>query len=1083
MAQIFKAVPINILNAVTVMLDLTKNEEYVLDYWRRNGTNAKVREKNKGNKPFYFLDGPPFVSGDLHPAQIWTKAMKDAAIRYKRYMGFDVVDRAGYDVHGLPVENRLEKELGVQSKKEIEQKIGIERFTDECKAYVEKYIGRMDADYERFGISLDFKNPYLPYSKEYILTAWQLFKRMADRGFLYSGKRTLIYCPHCETPLSQGSMEVEYKDVDDPSIYVAFAIDGKASKPKVEIPEGTFLVIWTTTPWTLPSNVAIAVNPKYLYVLADAEGKKLILAKDRVDSFTAATGLSLSILGEFYGSQLEHVYYISPLEGKVPKQKELRKYHRIIFSESLVSMGEGTGLVHMAPGNGIDDYAVGMLNHLPIFSPVTPDARYSDDAGEYRGISVPAEANGVVISDLERSGALLKRESIRHSYPYCWRCSSKLIFLATDQWFMNVQRIKARMIKQNEKVTWHPAEVQSWQRSVLENSPDWCISRQRYWGIPMPIWICTKCGKRRIVGSMEELAENAVNGKEAAALENLHRPHIDKILLKCECGGESRRIPDILDVWFDSGITFRASITEAQFERLFPVDLILEYVEQIRAWFQYLMKCGMMGYGKIPFRHVMVHGIMAGTDGRKMSKSFGNFRPLSEITKMFTADAYRFWSIDHQPILNRNLNEQEIRDSGKMIIMLYNISNLYSEYSAAIGYRPQKVMKPRKSEGMDPEDAWILSRMNQTILEVTSGMEQYEFYKAAASARKFVIEDLSRFYLKMAKKSVLYSGRKKAKMTIEIINYLLYNTLILLSPLIPFATEKIYLETYGNPEEPQNAAVPQRPPSGRESIFLEEWPRANERLINPGLEADFLIAIDSITAVLNAREKAGIRLRQPLAGAVLTISSDSAISSLQRLIYLVEEYTNIRKVSLMQGSSAKKEARPVFARIGPAFKENAAAVAEAIKAGNAEEMLAAITSTGHYLLHTQKGTFEISAEHFTVLETASDDLSLHFKHGSVRINPEIDEKLREEALIRELERKIQLMRKEASLKKADTINVRYRASEQLHLLIQKNLVRIKKEIGAASMVLSDATGDDSKEYDIDGEKMLLSIAKHAAAKR
>ncbi len=1065
------------------MLDLTKNEEYVLDYWKRNGTNAKVREKNKGNKPFYFLDGPPFVSGDLHPAQIWTKAMKDVAIRYKRYMGFDVVDRAGYDVHGLPVENRLEKELGVQSKKEIEQKIGIERFTDECKSYVEKYIGRMDADYERFGISLDFKNPYLPYSKEYILTAWQFFKRMSDRGFLYSGKRTLIYCPHCETPLSQGSMEVEYKDVDDPSIYVAFAIDSKASKPKVKIPEGSFLAIWTTTPWTLPSNVAIAVNPKHLYVLAEAEGKRLIMAKDRIDSFTAATGLSLSILGEFYGSQLENIYYTSPLEEKVPKQKELRKYHKIIFSESLVSMGEGTGLVHMAPGNGIDDYAVGMLNRLPIFSPVTPDAKYSDEAGEYCGISVPGEANKVVIADLEKSGALLKRESIRHSYPYCWRCSSKLIFLATDQWFMNVQKIKARMIRQNEKVAWHPEEVQSWQRSVLENSPDWCISRQRYWGIPMPIWICAKCGNQSILGSMEELTEKAVNRKEAASLENLHRPHIDKILLRCECGGESRRIPDILDVWFDSGITFRASLTEEQFERLFPVDLILEYVEQIRAWFQYLMKCGMMGYGKIPFRHVMVHGIMAGTDGRKMSKSFGNFRPLAEITKTFTADAYRFWSIDHQPILNRNLNESEIRDSGKMIILLYNISNLYSEYSDAIGYRPSKAMKPRKSEGMDPEDEWILSRMNQTILETTAGMEKYEFYKAAASVKKFVIEDFSRFYLKMAKKNVLYSGRKKAKMTIEIINYLLFNTLILLSPLIPFASEKIYLEIYGSGKEPQHGGAEAASVSGRESIFLEEWPRANPKLINHALENDFVFAIDSITAILNAREKAGVRLRQPLASALLTISGDSALSAIQRLIYLVEEYTNIRKISLRQGSSAKKEARPVFARIGPEFKENAAAVADAIKTGNASEMLAEISSKGHYLLHTQKGTFEIGPEHFAVVETADDDLSLHFRHGSVKINPEIDEKLREEAIIRELERKIQIMRKEASFRKADMINVRYRASEQMHLFIQRNIGQIKKEIGAASMALSDAPGLDSNEYDLDGEKIFLSISRHAAAKQ
>ncbi|HUB92674.1 MAG TPA: class I tRNA ligase family protein, partial [Candidatus Saccharimonadales bacterium] len=524
------------------MLDLSKNEEDVLQYWKTNNILEKVRAKNKGRKSFYFLDGPPFVSGDLHPAQIWAKTLKDVAVRYKRYRGFDVVDRAGYDVHGLPVENRLEKELGVQSKKDIEQKIGVEKFVNECRAYVEKYIGRMDADYERFGVSLDFKKPYLPYKNEYIETAWMMFKAASEKGFLYSGKRTLIYCPHCETPLSQGSMEVEYKDVDDPSLYLIFKIDGKKSNPKVELGQETYLAVWTTTPWTLPANVAIAANPKKLYVLIKAGGKDLIIAKDRMEAFVQETGENIVVLKEFYGSELSDVYYMSPLEGKVPMQKELRRYHRVIFSESLVSMGEGTGLVHLAPGHGIDDFAVGKLNRLPVFSPVNPDATYSQEAGAYAGILVPGDANKAVLGDLEAAGAVLSRSSVRHSYPYCWRCSSKLIFLATDQWFMKIQKIKKKLVKQNEKVKWHPEEVRGWQRAVLENSPDWCISRQRYWGIPMPVWICKECKKMKIIGSLEELKANAVSSAEAGGLRDLHRPHIDKIKLKCECGSEMERI-------------------------------------------------------------------------------------------------------------------------------------------------------------------------------------------------------------------------------------------------------------------------------------------------------------------------------------------------------------------------------------------------------------------------------------------------------------------------------------------------------------------------------------------------------------
>lgn len=1063
------------------MLDLSKNEEHILEHWRKNEILDKVRAKNRSGKKFYFLDGPPFVSGDLHPAQMWTKTMKDVAVRYKRYRGFDVVDRAGYDVHGLPVENRLEKELGIQSKKEIEQKIGIEKFVRECRAYVEKYIGRMDADYERFGISLDFKNPYLPYTNGYIVTAWQLFKRMADRGFLYKGKRTLIYCPHCETPLSQGSMEVEYRDVDDPSIHLAFRIDDKKSKPKTELPEESYLVVWTTTPWTIPANVAVAVNPKNLYVLVEAGGKKLIVAKDRLDSFAGSTGLNLMVLKEFYGSQLDKVYYTNPLEDKVPMQKELRKYHRVIFSESLVSMGEGTGLVHIAPGNGVDDFAVGMLNRLPIFSPVNPDARYSDEAGEYKGITVPGDANRMITDDLERSGALLSRGTVRHSYPFCWRCGSKLIFLATDQWFMNIQKIKKKMVAQNEKVAWHPDEVRGWQRTVLENSPDWCISRQRYWGIPMPIWTCGSCGRMTIIDSLEALRKSAVDVEKAELISDLHRPYIDMIRLRCECGKEMERIKDILDGWFDSGITFRASLTEEQFEELFPVDLIVEYVEQIRAWFQYLMKCGIMGYGKIPFRNVMVHGIMAGTDGRKMSKSFGNFRPLAELTKTFTADAFRLWSVDHQPILNRNLNEGEIRDSGKMLIMLYNISNLYSEYSDAIGYRQSKIKKPRSPEKLDLEDAWIISRLNGMMKEVTEGLEGYELYKATTAMKKFVIEDLSRFYLKAAKKNVLYSNRRKARQTMDIINYILFNMLVTLSPIVPFATEKIYLDNYRKGgvylKEPVTG---ERHYYGKESVFMEEWPRFNEKLINRGLEDDFGYAIESITAILNAREKAGTKLRQPLSSAVIEVSRDSVYNALQRLVYLIEDYTNIRKVEIRMGAATGKEVRPLFASLGPDFKENAGAVAEALKTTNAEELLKAIESSGHYSLHTSKGTFNIEERHFTVMEKAFDSNALAFKYGVVHVEPRIDEELREEALVREFERKIQLARKEMLLKKADRIRLLCRLPPDMAKIVDKNKKRILKDINAVR--LSELKSDEGVEFEIDGEKIRIQIVRYEPGK-
>ena len=395
------------------MLELGAVEEKTLAYWKDNGIMDKVRTRNSAGKVFYFLDGPPYVTGDLHPGHIWTKTLKDIFVRYKRARGFDVVDRAGYDVHGLPIENKVEKHLGISSKKDIEGKIGIDAFVKECRGFVERYMGRIDADYERYGISLDFKNPYLPYTKEYIEAAWMMFKKASDNGYLYKGKRTLIYCPHCETPLSQGSMEVEYSDVDDPSLFLAFEIDGKRSRSGIKLDCKAYLAVWTTTPWTIPANVSIAANPKERYVLAKVGDRHLILAKQRLDSFCEMVKESPVVISEFYGSEMEGIRYLNPLEGKIEEQRRLRKYHRIVLTDDgFVSMEYGTGLVHMAPGNGIEDYLLGRKNRLPVFSPVGPDSAYTGEAGSYAGIKVPGDANKAVLHDLEVIGAVLHKGSV-----------------------------------------------------------------------------------------------------------------------------------------------------------------------------------------------------------------------------------------------------------------------------------------------------------------------------------------------------------------------------------------------------------------------------------------------------------------------------------------------------------------------------------------------------------------------------------------------------------------------------------------------------------------------------------------------
>ena len=1049
------------------MLNLIEREEKVLAYWKENDINGKVRQNGRGKKKFYFLDGPPYVTGDLHPGHIWVKTLKDIYVRYKRYRGFEVVDRAGYDVHGLPIENKVERELGLTSKIDIEQKIGIEAFVKECKTYVEKYMGRIDADYERYGISLDFKNPYLPYTSSYMEVAWGMFKKASDNGFLYRGKKTLVYCPHCETSLSQGSVEVEYKDADDPSLFLAFKIDLENSKLKINIKDETYLAVWTTTPWTLPANVAIAANPKELYVIVKLGSRSLILAKQRLEAFSEVMKESFTVLSEFYGSELDGIKYISPLESKIEKQKELRKYHRIILSDDgFVSMEEGTGMVHIAPGHGIEDYALGKKNKLPIFSPVGPDVAYTEEAGAYNGLKVPSEANKVVLHDLEDAGAVLNKGSLRHSYPHCWRCSNKLIFLATDQWFFNMQKLKKKLVKENGKTLWHPDEVQGWENSILSNTPDWCVSRQRYWGIPMPVWLCNKCANYTVIGSLEELKRYAINRHDIEAIRDLHRPGIDKVVLKCDkCGAEMNRIKDVLDVWWDSSVAFRASLTSEQFGEFLPTALIVEYVEQIRGWFQYMLKSSMMVYGKRPFRHIVVHGIIFGLDGKKLSKSHGNYKPLSEMLKLATADAFRLWCSSFNPILNKTLNEMalaEIKDNEKAVSILHNVSNLLTEYEEMLNYKPR--LRPRFSaKGMETIDAWILSRLEHVAQEVTAALDAYEAYKAVTAIKGFVIDDFSRFYLKIAKKRILYGDKRQAKKIVDLMDYVLYKTIIMISPISPFVSEAVYMDRYAR----------------KESVFLEAWPKPNKKSFNDGLEIEMDVAKETITALLNSREKAAITLRWPISSATVELKDDDSLASVERLSAIIEDYVNTKHLEIKRGSSASEEVKPLFAKLGPSFKEKAPAVAEALKGASPFELKRAVANGGHYSLSTTKGMVEVSAEHFMITQKAEEGDAVTYRYGRASVDTHIDEALKNEALLREFERRIQLIRKELKLKKVDRIMLYYECEGELAQLINDNSDKVKSDIRAQKLSnkIEQEDGAVTKEFEVDGDTIRVSVSK------
>ena len=1041
------------------MLDLKPIEEDILAYWREHGIPEKVKNAKSSGKRFYFLDGPPYVTGELHPGQIWVKVVKDIFVRYRRMCGYNVHDRAGFDVHGLPIEHKVEESLKLGSKQDIEKKIGVENFVRYCREYVDSLIPKMERDYIRFGVSLDFANAYKPYNDEFIERAWGIFKEASEKGYLYSGLRPMLYCPKCETVLAQGSLEVEYADERDPSILVAFKIDSKESKPRIRLNGDAYLVIWTTTPWTLPANIAVAANPKVLYVKASIEGKSMIIAKERLDPFVAMLGESAVIEEEFYGSELEGICYIHPLEKEVPKQHGFRMHHRIILTERLVSANEGSGLVHIAPGHGFEDYAVGREHSLPVFSPVDTHSHYTDEAGKYAGLSVPEQANAMVLDDLRASGSLLNSGTLLHSYPHCWRCNTKLIYRATKQWFFSVEKMRKRLISENRKVMWHPEEAAKWQESVLEGSPDWCVSRQRYWATPLPIWICTGCGRQEVIGSKAELKDKCSDIQVFDSLKELHKPYIDSIRLKCECGKDMDRVDDVSDVWFDSGVAFRASLSEDEFKGLFPADFILEGKDQLRGWFSYMLKSSVMLSGKSPFRHVVIDGMLIAEDGREMHKHLGNYISIAELLKLTSADAFRLWCSSHTQWLDLQFKKEEIAEAEKTLSILYNIFNLFDEYASAAGYA-EKGLTIRHKPGMAAENAWILSRLNSLIEKVTDAFEGYDVNRVNALFSGFLIEDLSRSYLKLAKKRILEGGRDEAKSSLKTINHVMYRVLLLLAPFIPFSAEHLYIEKYGK--------------GMNESIFMEKWPKADMKMIDKALENDFKTALEAVTALLGSREKSGIKLRWPLQKATIEVNTEDAESTLMRFSGIIAEYANVKGIEIRRVDAFRKEVRPLFAKLGPEFKERSREVGDELRKADADSLLSAIESSGYYTLHTGSGPATIKPEHFTVVERLERENAAQFRHGVAYVDAKMGKELMEEALLREFERRVQLMRKELRLRKPDRIDLAYTASAELSSIIERNKGRIMKALNAKTLKHGEGEGT-AKEFEIEEEHVNVYV--------
>ncbi len=862
-----------------MIYDHRKIEKEMLEFFEKHRIYEKAKERNAKNEPYYFCDGPPYATGHIHPGTAWNKTLKDVVCRYWRMRGFDVRCQPGYDTHGLPIEVKVEQELGIKKKQEIEEK-GIGEFVEKCKAFADRYMEIMTGQFKQLGVWMDWETPYITYKDDYIEASWKTIRMAHEKGLMHEGIYVLPCCYRCETTMA--NYELEYGEETDPSIYVKFRVKGK---------ENEYFVIWTTTPWTLAANMAAMVNPKFSYVKAKIDDDVWITAKERLDHVLALVGKSAAILEEFSGKKMDGVHYEHPFQDLVKKKAE----RKVVLSDEYVSLENGTGIVHCAPGHGQEDFLVGKKNELEVFNPVDEAGVYTSEAGELEGKNVRA-ANKDIIALLRERGMLVHEERIKHRYPHCWRCKTPLIFRATDQWFISVSKLKEKMLSEIETVEWHPEFAKERFREFVSQAPDWCISRQRYWGIPLPIWKCAKCAEIKVIGSKEDLfspanaedmvetstagnrkAVNEAGKKQRNGFKELHRPYVDEIIFECKCGGKMERVKDVLDVWFDSGNAVWASTSEKEKEKYGErADFILEGQDQVRGWFYSLLGSGLLRYDKIPYKRLMMHGFFVDEKGEKMSKSLGNFVPIEEIVGKYGADGFRLWGISNMPWDELKFNWNELREANGDLGILFNMGLFLERFYPKI--------KIEKAE-LEIEDKWLLSRLNSTLKEYHKAFESYVPNLGVRALRRFLVEDLSRFYMKIAKDRIGKGENAEGAF------FAIYSsTLALLkmfSVVSPFISEHAYQQFFRKHEKEESVAF----------LGLEVFREAE---INTALEKRMTLASEIVTHALEARQRSGIKLRWPIREVRVKAPSDEVKNTINELSGIVRRLLNAKEILIVE---------------------------------------------------------------------------------------------------------------------------------------------------------------------------------------